>query len=347
MIEVSDISKKYGNHYAVKNLSFSIEKGKVYGFLGPNGAGKTTTMNILTGYLAATNGKVTIDGHDILKEAEEAKKCIGYLPEIPPLYPDMTVLEYLSFVAELKKVPKDVRKAKVEEVMEKNMITDMQNRMIKNLSKGYKQRVGLAQAILGNPDVIILDEPTVGLDPKQILEIRELIAELKKEHTIILSSHILSEVSAVCDHIMIISHGQLVASDTVENLNKMMTGESHVNITVKGSRADVEEVIEDIDGVDSYQINTLEENNLCDVDIAVEKGKEIRDVLSIKLGEKKIPVYKLEMNSKSLEEIFLELTQNNENDAKNPEEKVVNETEMSEVEVREEIKEVNENDSDL
>ena len=211
MIEVENLVKRYGDHLAVDHLSFHVEPGKIYGFLGPNGAGKSTTMNIMTGYIAATEGTVKINGHDIIKDAEEAKKCIGYLPEIPPLYQDMTVREYLHFVAELKKIPKSERETQLREIMDLTIITDMEGRLIKNLSKGYKQRVGLAQAVLGYPEVIILDEPTVGLDPKQIIEIRDLIKKLGEKHTVILSSHILSEVQAVCDEIMIISKGHLVA----------------------------------------------------------------------------------------------------------------------------------------
>ena len=236
MIEVNNLVKRYGDHTAVDHLSFKIEKGKIYGFLGPNGAGKSTTMNMITGYIASTEGTVTIDGHDILDEPEQAKKCIGYLPEMPPLYFDMTVGEYMNFVADLKKIPKDQKKSMVEEVMEMLKITDMKNRLIKNLSKGYRQRVGLAQAILGYPEVIILDEPTVGLDPKQIIEIRDLIKSLKKKHTVILSSHILSEVSAVCDYVLIISHGKLVASDTPENLGKLAEGSNTLNLLVKGDK---------------------------------------------------------------------------------------------------------------
>ena len=205
MIEINNLVKKYGDHVAVDDLSLTVEPGKIYGFLGPNGAGKSTTMNIITGYLGATSGEVKINGHDIFKEPEEAKKCIGYLPEIPPLYVDMTVREYLYFVAELKKLEKSLRKRYVEEAMETTGITDVANRMIRNLSKGYRQRVGFAQAILGYPEIIILDEPTVGLDPKQIIEIRELIRKLGEKHTVILSSHILTEISAVCDHVFIIS----------------------------------------------------------------------------------------------------------------------------------------------
>ena len=307
MIKVSNLSKKYGDHYAVKNLSFEIEKGKVYGFLGPNGAGKSTTMNIMTGYIAASAGDVEIDGHDILKEAEEAKKCIGYLPEMPPLYQDMTVKEYLDFVAELKKVAKADRKKQVEEVMKKTFITDMQGRLIKNLSKGYKQRVGLAQAMIGNPDVIILDEPTVGLDPKQIIEIRELIRELKKEHTVILSSHILSEVAEVCDEIMIIAKGRLVASGSADNLLKELGSSNTIELTAKGSKKEVSEIVKSIDGVKSCTVDNAA-GGCVECFISYDDNKEIRDDLCKKLVSKNIFIYRLLNNSKSLEDIFLELT---------------------------------------
>ena len=254
MIEVSNLVKRYGDHTAVDHLSFQIEKGKIYGFLGPNGAGKSTTMNMITGYIASTEGTVTIDGHDILEEPEKAKKCIGYLPEQPPLYFDMNVLEYMKFAADLKKIPKDKKKAMIEEVMDMVKITDMKNRLIKNLSKGYRQRVGLAQAILGYPEVIILDEPTVGLDPKQIIEIRDLIKSLKKKHTVILSSHILSEVSAICDYVLIISHGKLVASDTPDNLGKLAAGSNNLNLLVKGEKSRIRQLLEEISGVKEISI---------------------------------------------------------------------------------------------
>jgi ABC-2 type transport system ATP-binding protein len=225
LIEVKNLVKKYGNHLAVDHLNFTIEEGHIYGFLGPNGAGKSTTMNIMTGYLGATEGEVLINGHDILKEPEEAKKQIGYLPELPPLYMDMTVREYMEFAAELKKIPKAKRAESIDDVEKLVKIKDVEKRLIKNLSKGYRQRVGLAQAVLGFPEIIILDEPSVGLDPKQIIEIRELIRKLAKKHTVILSSHILAEVREVCDYIMIISKGKLVASDTPENLERYL-GES-------------------------------------------------------------------------------------------------------------------------
>ena len=225
MIEVRNLVKKYGDHLAVDHLDFKIETGRIYGFLGPNGAGKSTTMNIMTGYLGATEGEVIINGHDILKEPEEAKRHIGYLPEQPPLYMDMTVREYLEFAAELKGLKKRQSSGEIAEVEKLVKIKDVEHRLIKNLSKGYRQRVGLAQAVLGFPEIIILDEPSVGLDPKQIIEIRELIRKLAKNHTVILSSHILAEVREVCDHIMIISKGRLVASDTPENLE---IGRAHV-----------------------------------------------------------------------------------------------------------------------
>ena len=254
MIEVENLTKKYGSHVAVDNLSFRVERGMIYGFLGPNGAGKSTTMNMMTGYIAATSGTVKINGYDILKNPEQAKKSIGYLPELPPVYPDMTVYEYLRFVAELKKVKKNERQAQIEDVMKQTQIEDVKGRLIKNLSKGYKQRVGLAQAIIGYPEVIILDEPTVGLDPKQIIEIRELIRELAKKHTIILSSHILSEVSAVCDHIMIISKGKLVASDTPEGLMTLLKGGRQMKLSVLGEQSKVEELLRSMESVKDFSM---------------------------------------------------------------------------------------------
>lgn len=240
MIEIKDLTKKYGNHVAVDHISLTVSSGRIYGFLGPNGAGKSTTMNMITGYLGQNEGSIKINGYDILEEPEKAKKCIGYLPEIPPLYTDMTVLEFLEFTAQLKKIAKVERKKSVEEAMELTKLTEMQNRMIRNLSKGYRQRVGLAQAVLGFPEIIILDEPTVGLDPIQIIEIRDLIKELGKTRTVILSSHILSEIEAVCDYIFIISKGKLVASDSIENLTKDRTlEETFISLVQEGEEQDV------------------------------------------------------------------------------------------------------------
>lgn len=275
MIEVKNLVKKYGDHTAVDHLSFHVDKGQIYGFLGPNGAGKSTTMNIMTGYIASTSGEVLIDGHNILEEPEAAKKCIGYLPEQPPLYFDMTVAEYLKFAAELKKVPKNERETQIEQVMELTGITAMANRLIKNLSKGYKQRVGLAQAILGYPEIIILDEPTVGLDPKQIIEIRELIRKLSEEHTIILSSHILSEVSAVCDYIMIINHGKLVASDTTENLMNHSLGSNTLELTVKGEKQDVEKMLRDVEEIQKLEWKPGENEKTVSMVITTEEKTDI------------------------------------------------------------------------
>ena len=309
MIEVSNLTKKYGDHIAVDHLSFRVEKGQIYGFLGPNGAGKSTTMNIITGYLAATEGTVTIDGKDIQKDPEEAKRSIGYLPELPPLYVDMTVREYLEFVAELKKVPKKERKQQIDEVMEMTQITDMQQRLIRNLSKGYRQRVGLAQAILGYPEVIILDEPTVGLDPKQIIEIRDLIRKLGENHTVILSSHILSEVSAVCDHIMIIAHGKLVASDSPENLQKLMSGSMELNLEVKGSAAAVKSALQEISQIDRIEENTEASKNVAKMKVISKENADIREQVFYALADAKLPILEMTHAEKSLEDIFLELTE--------------------------------------
>ncbi len=308
MIEVTNLTKRYGDHKAVDHLSFKVEKGQIYGFLGPNGAGKSTTMNIITGYLAASEGSVTIDGYDVQQEPEEAKKRIGYLPELPPLYMDMTVEEYLRFAAELKKVPKAEREEQVEQVMDMTQITEMRSRLIKNLSKGYKQRVGLAQALLGSPEVLILDEPSVGLDPKQIIEIRDLIRELGKSHTIILSSHILSEVSAVCDHIMIISHGKLVASDSPEGLQRLMSGSNKLKLTVKGSYEALQGAVKDVPGIQEMEELTSPEEGCCCVQIMTDKQQDIREQLFYLMAEKRLPILSMTQSERSLEDIFLELT---------------------------------------
>ena len=309
MIEVNNLVKRYGDHTAVDHLSFKIEKGKIYGFLGPNGAGKSTTMNMITGYIASTEGTVTIDGHDILDEPEQAKKCIGYLPEMPPLYFDMTVGEYMNFVADLKKIPKDKKKSMVAEVMEMVKITDMKNRLIKNLSKGYRQRVGLAQAILGYPEVIILDEPTVGLDPKQIIEIRDLIKSLKEKHTVILSSHILSEVSAVCDYVLIISHGKLVASDTPENLGKLAEGSNTLNLIVKGEKDRIRTALGQIEGVKNVTVADAKEEHAWNVTVSTNEDSDVREEVFFKMADAKCPILEMQSKKVSLEEIFLELTE--------------------------------------
>ncbi|MCM1144591.1 MAG: ABC transporter ATP-binding protein [Blautia sp.] len=312
MIKVENLVKKYGNHVAVDHLSFEVEKGQIYGFLGPNGAGKTTTMNMMTGYLAPTKGTVQICGFDMLTQPEKAKKHIGYLPEIPPLYPDMTVLEYLRFVAELKKVARKERQGQIEEIMQTLGILDVANRLIKNLSKGYKQRVGLAQAIIGYPDVIILDEPMVGLDPKQIHEIRELIRNLSQNHTIILSSHILTEISSLCDHIIIISHGKLAASDSPAGLQGLMKKSVEIEMSVSGTREAAEELLAGIEHIDSYTFEEAEEENSIQIRIVTEGQADIRKELSIRFTSDGMPVLSMKKVEKSLEDIFLQLTDSNE-----------------------------------
>ena len=348
MIEVENLVKRYGSHVAVDHLSFHVGKGQIYGFLGPNGAGKSTTMNIMTGYLAATEGTVKINGFDVLKQPEEAKKSIGYLPEIPPLYMDMTVYEYLKFAAELKKIPKADRSIQIDEVMEMTMITDMKERLIKNLSKGYKQRVGLAQAILGYPEVIILDEPTVGLDPKQIIEIRDLIRKLGEKHTVILSSHILSEVSAVCDHIMIISKGRLVASDTPEGLMTMMKGGKQLTLCVKGEESKLESILKEYSQIKEYHFQAAKNEGCVNVTLNTEGDDDIREELFYRLALEKLPIMELSLAEKTLEDVFLELTGEEQNDVSEEAEKE-NDIKENEIEENktESMEEEKENEGDI
>ena len=308
MIEVKNLVKKYGDHTAVDHLNFTIEEGHVYGFLGPNGAGKSTTMNIMTGYLGATEGEVLINGHDILKEPEEAKKQIGYLPELPPLYMDMTVREYLEFVAELKGIARNKREESINEVEKMVKIWDVENRLIKNLSKGYRQRVGLAQAVLGFPQIIILDEPSVGLDPKQIIEIRELIRQLAKKHTVILSSHILAEVREVCDYILIISKGKLVASDTPENLERSLGDSDLIEIEAKASPDEVRQILEKVNGIHSISTKNSGDG-ITWAQIQEKKNRDIREGIFLAFAENHQPLLKLNPLQVSLEDVFMELTQ--------------------------------------
>lgn len=315
MIEVKNLVKKYGDHTAVDHLSFTVEKGQIYGFLGPNGAGKSTTMNIMTGYLGATDGEVLINGHDILKEPEAAKKSIGYLPELPPLYMDMTVMEYLKFSTELKKIKKEDREAEIEKALKLVKLADVQDRLIKNLSKGYKQRVGLAQAILGFPEIIILDEPTVGLDPKQIIEIRELIRELAKEHTVILSSHILAEIREVCDYIMIISKGKLVASDTPEHLEELMNGSDTIHIERRAEEETVREILSGLKDIED--VTYTQENEILKAEVKTKERKDIREAIFSAFAEAQCPLLTLQKTTVSLEEVFLELTGGQKSDESN------------------------------
>lgn len=309
MIEVRNLTKKYGDHFAVQDISFSLEKGKIYGLLGPNGAGKSTTMNIMTGYIAATSGEVIIEGHDIFKEAEEAKKHIGYLPEIPPLYMDMTVWEYLFTVADLKGVPKSERKSMITDAMEKVMITNMKDRLIKNLSKGYKQRVGIAQTLIGNPDIIILDEPTVGLDPKQIIEIRTLIKQLGEDHTVLISSHILSEIGAVCDHVVIINKGHLVVSDSTENLEKLFKGQDILCLSAQGELEKIQNILREFPALSIADMKEAEEAETYRFQLKVQDQADYRKQLFFRFAEAGIPLLEISRAGMSLEDIFLEITE--------------------------------------
>lgn len=312
MIEVKNLTKRYGNHTAVDNISFTAEDGRVYGFLGPNGAGKSTTMNIMTGCLAATEGTVLINGHDIYEEPKAAKKCIGYLPELPPVYMDMTVEEYVSFVGEAKGVKGDALKKATDEVLADTGIINVRKRLIKTLSKGYRQRVGIAQAIIGDPDIIILDEPMVGLDPMQIIEIRELIRKLGKNHTVFLSSHILSEVSEVCDTLLIINGGKLVAVGSPEELSHI-SPDVHINLTAKGSREVVTQAISKVSGVKNCEVTAVSDGQ---VSVLVVADHDIRDDIFFALSDVRCPVVDISEDENKLENIFLqfmESEQQNEN----------------------------------
>lgn len=310
MIEVKNLVKRYGNHAAVNDLSFTVETGKVVGFLGPNGAGKSTTMNMITGYIAPTEGEVLIDGIDIMDEPELAKKNIGYLPEIPPLYPDLKVREYLSFVAELKKVSKKDRDIEVHKIMSKTKTLDVSERLIKHLSKGYKQRVGLAGAMMGNPDILILDEPTVGLDPSQIIEMRELIRELSKNHTVLLSSHIMQEISAVCDEIIIINEGKMITKDTPENITKKMVDTNGVHVVVKGDKTKLKEALRTISGIKnvSYDNDKDTEEDTTGLTIYCAEDEDIRVDLFYALAKAECPLIEMNKLDTSLEDAFLALT---------------------------------------
>ena len=304
-VEVRNLTKKYDNHLAVDDISFSIETGKIYGFLGPNGAGKSTTMNILAGCLAATDGQVLIHNHDIFEEQKEAKRHIGYLPELPPLYLDMTPRDYLIFVSEIKRVPKTQRAAEMLEIMSRTGVSEVANRLIGQLSKGYRQRVGIAQALIGNPEVIILDEPTVGLDPAQIIEIRELIRQLGKDHTVLLSSHILSEVSELCDEVMILSKGKLVARNTPEKLGDMLGSGNRLYLLVEGAEANVRAVLESTGKVEKLRLNTLGAGR---VSVEAEANDDAKERIFYAFAEAKLVIREMRTEKITLEEIFLEFT---------------------------------------
>ncbi len=307
MVKVTHLTKKYGDYCAVDDISFELEEGCVYGFLGPNGAGKSTTMNMVTGYLAPTRGSVLIDDISMMKSPEKAKKLIGYLPEIPPLYPDMTVMEYLKFAAELKGIDKIERMDRIRKIIDTVKLETVEERLIKNLSKGYKQRVGLAQALLAGPKVIILDEPTVGLDPKQIVEVRDLIRRLGEEHTVILSTHILSEVRAVCDHVIILSRGKIAADDNIDHLVEQYNEKQRLTLVVKGNSSNAEKVIGRIDGIEEKKM--LEESiEFCRIGITAEAGKDIREDIFVKCSESGLIVLELNVEETSFEDVYLKLT---------------------------------------
>ena len=309
MIEVKNLVKNYGKYEAVKGISFKVDTGEVVGFLGPNGAGKSTTMNIITGYISASSGEVSIDGFDILKNPKEAKKRIGYLPEIPPLYTDMTVTEYLEFVADLKGIKKNEIKPMLADIMDKIKITHVSGKVIKNLSKGYRQRVGLAQALVGYPEVLILDEPTVGLDPKQIIEIRDVIKDLSNTHTIILSSHILSEVSAVCNRVIIINKGRVIAVDTPERLSDNL-GQNSIKVKVKGDRDAVLSAFKEDTAFTSAEEEYTNEDGTVELVIKGAENTDPREAAFDNAVRNGFKLLMLKSDKMSLEEVFLQVTEN-------------------------------------
>lgn len=306
MIEVKNLTKKFGPHTAVNNISFTVNDGEVVGFLGPNGAGKTTTMNMMTGFISSTSGSIKINGFDILDEPEKAKKNLGYLPDVPPIYAEMTVKEYLNFVCDIKGVKKAEKADMITQIVNTAGLTDVVDRITGNLSKGYRQRVGLAQALIGNPEVLILDEPTVGLDPKQIIEMRELIRDLGKNHTVILSSHILSEVSAICDRVVIINKGEIVADDSTENINSKSS--NHIQLaTIKGNPEAAIESVKRLDIIEDIEVLRKNDDETYDLKITGKNGMDIREAVFALLALSKTSVLMLKPYNISLEEVFMKV----------------------------------------
>jgi len=308
LIEVQDLTKSYGSVTAVDHVSFTVNKGEILGFLGPNGAGKTTTMRILTGYMPATSGTARIAGFDVFDDSLEVRRHIGYLPEAPPVYPDMTVATYLDFVARIKNVPSERRAERVADALRKTNIVDKRDQLIKRLSRGYKQRVGLAQALVHDPDVIILDEPTVGLDPKQIIEVRHLIKGLAGSHTIILSTHILPEVSMTCDRVVIINKGKIAAVDTPENLTSQLKGGQKIRVEAQAPERPLQELLTQIPGVSRAEVEAAHANGHVTVTVEAAAGKDVRSQISAGIVQKGWALYELRGVSLSLEDIFLQLT---------------------------------------
>ncbi|MCR5530411.1 MAG: ABC transporter ATP-binding protein [Lachnospiraceae bacterium] len=308
MIEVKNLVKRYGDFAAVDDLSFTVNDGEILGFLGPNGAGKSTTMNMITGYISATEGEVIIEGHNMFEEPEKAKQCIGYLPEIPPVYPDMRVREYLNFVADLRKVPSKERKAEVDRVMGLARVDHMQKKLIKHLSKGYRQRVGVAQALLGNPKVIILDEPTVGLDPMQISWMREFIRSLAKEHTVILSSHILFEVNAVCDRVLIINHGRKIIIDTPEQVIHTIGGTDGIYVAAKTTKEELDKILSGVEGISSTREERVPEEGVTACSVFPKEGADLREKIFMAFAAAGVTLLEMRSETKTLEEVFIALT---------------------------------------
>ena len=316
MLEAKHLVKQYGGQTAVKDLSFHLDDHRVYGLLGPNGAGKSTTMNMITGYIAPTSGKILVNGADIQEDPEQARRYFGYLPEIPPLYTEMTVKEYLLTAAQLKGIPKADWKREITSAMDRLMLTERKDRLIRNLSKGYRQRVGIAQALLGDPQIIILDEPTVGLDPRQILEIRSLVKELGKDHTVILSSHILTEISAVCDYVLIINKGELVAKGEVSELEHMVQGQNRLELTAEGREETLKSIFGSFPQIRSFEMQKTEspadiQEEICcfKIELHLDHGTDIRRELFYKMAEERCPILEMRESVLSLEDVFLEIVE--------------------------------------
>lgn len=310
MIEVKNLTKYYGRHIALDNVSFKVKEGEILGFLGPNGAGKSTTMNIITGYLSASDGSVTVNGHDILEEPSTAKMQIGYLPEVPPLYDDMTVQKYLEFIFGLKKL-KLPMKEHINKICQSVKITDVQNRIIKHLSKGYRQRIGLAQALLGDPPILILDEPTAGLDPAQIVEVRRFIRSLSKKHTVILSSHILSEVQAICDRIVVINNGKIAANDLTSNLSRKVSGENKLTVVIEGNQTAVYTMLKGIAGVSEVIRHGMTERGCYEYTLCSDEKTDIRRPVFRTLAHSNYALLSMYLDELSLEDVFMRILSEN------------------------------------
>ncbi len=307
MIEVKNVTKKYGNFIAIDNISFSIEKGEIVGLLGPNGAGKSTTMNMITGFIEQTEGEIIVSGYDILKNPKKAKKQIGYMPEGVPLYNDLTVKEFINYMADLKQVTKKEKKEKIQKVIKETNLEVVQNKLIRNLSRGYKQRVSMAGALVGEPEILILDEPTVGLDPKQITEIRNLIKELGKTHTIIISSHILAEISQICNKVIIINSGKIVAKDTPKNLEEKVKKQNQLIITVEDKESKIDEITKQIKGIKEIELEKDNQDGTKEYIITADENQDIRKEIFEKYAKNNITIFELKKNEATLEDAFMKL----------------------------------------